>query len=1541
MAGKLWRRWWSRSFETLRKPRPSFRPRLEGLECRLAPALTVTGLAVSATEGAPFSGAVANFTDSNTLASPATLSATIDWGDGNTSPADGQTVLIQPNLGGGPGSFAVSGTHTYAEEGSHPIQVIVTDTLTGESAASGYVSQTNLVSNTSSIPAAHTDSNLVNGWGMSFNPGGPFWISDAGTGITSLYDSSGASQGSFTIPTPPGSTASHSSPTGQVFNNTSDFASSAGSSLFLFATKDGTLAAWGGGPVTLVVDDSASHAVFTGLAMDKTTSGNFLYATDARNGVVDVFDGHFNPVTTSGGFPTPGLTAGFGPYGIQNIGGNLYVAFSKRGAAGGFVYEYDASGNLIRQLTSNTLNAPWGVVQAPASFGAFGGDLLVGNFGDGHINAFDPVSGTFLGQLTDQTGAPLVIDGLWDMKFGGGGQSGDPNTLYFTAGPNNETNGLFGSLTATAPGTATVADAALTVTPAPTAGSPTVVQSNSGADTATELTTFESLLGGANNGNNPPPQSTGFRTINWDGVKTDGTDFGGNTTVIDPGHTVGIPLNRFQARGVEFEEVYAVSSDGFASVNPNAAGLFPAFSPNNTFAMFNETTIDLGFVLASAASTTPVPAATSGFGVVFLNVELPNSASVELFNGDTSLGKFFANPTGQAQPSFLGVKFNSPVITRVQITAGTDVLFSFDGKHFSSSSVDDPANGHNLVVTDDFVYGEPQPLTQSPPALFATEGKSFSGVVANFTDANPGAAATDYSASIDWGDGNTSPADQVVSDGNGGFNVQGSHTYDEEGSHTVKVTITDQGKASTTASASVTVLDAQLTGSPDTITANQNQPIIDNVVARITDADPAGAAGDYSATIDWGDGTTSSADGVVANGNGGFDVLGNHTYSQPGTYSVRVLVEDTDTAVATVFSTATVAPVADLAVSLSGPATAIAGNQLTYTLTLSNNGPSDAQAVSLTDTLPAGETLGTVTQTGGTQFNPNNTGNSISLSADTLPAGASATFSILANVNSDVTDGTVLNNKATATTSTTDTNSSNDSQTASTTVHVQDDLAVTASGPDSAIAGNEITYTVGLSNNGPSDAPSVSLSDTLPAGLTLVSEQQTSGPRFTPGGQGNVAEFSIASLPAGGSASFTILARVNSSVAEGTTLTNTPSVAPGTTDPNSANNSQAVTTTVHAQADLAVTKTGPTTATAGTDITYTITLNNNGPSDAQGVTLADSLPAGETLLSQRQPTGPTFTLGATGNAISDTLATLPAGASATFTVVAHVGANVPDGTMLNNTATASTTTTDPTSGNNSQTASTTVHAQADLALTMKGPTSVIVGNRLTYTLTLTNKGLSDAQAVSLTDKLPSSETFLSQKQTPGSGFTLGHNGNTIQDTLATLPAGASATFTVVASVSPGAAVGKTITNTATARTSTTESTTANNSASSKVKALTNLALKQTASATTVKPGGTITYTVTITNLGSAKVTKLHLVDVLPANTTFEKASIKTLSHSGQAFTFDAGSLAGGHKETVTITVKVKAGTKNRTRLVNTLTIGDFEDHEAVLASSTVTTTVKS
>ena len=394
----------------------------------------------------------------------------------------------------------------------------------------------------------------------------------------------------------------------------------------------------------------------------------------------------------------------------------------------------------------------------------------------------------------------------------------------------------------------------------------------------------------------------------------------------------------------------------------------------------------------------------------------------------------------------------------------------------------------------------------------------------------------------------------------------------------------------------------------------------------------------------------------------------------------------------------TTSPSADLAVAATGSATTTAGDpaNLAYTITVTNNGPSDAQGVVLADALPAGETLVAQSQASGAPFTLTSTATGISDTAATLAAGASASFTVTAHVSPSVPEGTALNNAATVSSNTTDPDPTNNSSTASTGVHAFADLAVTNIGPATTIAGDpaNLDYSITVTNNGPSDAQNVSLSDALPAGETLETEVQLSGPPFIQSVSGDSINDVIATLPAGASASFIVRAHVSPSVLEGLALVNAAVVGSSTFDPGPTNNLVVWVTDVHVQADLAVTNTGPAETIAGdpANLAYTIAVTNNGPSDAQNVSLSDALPAGETLVSQSQASGPPFTLSSTATGINDTAATLAAGASASFTVVVHLSASLPEGTVLSNAATVSSTTDDPAPGNNSSTAATLVHA---------------------------------------------------------------------------------------------------------------------------------------------------------------------------------------------------------------------------------------------------------
>jgi uncharacterized protein (TIGR03118 family) len=216
----------------------------------------------------------------------------------------------------------------------------------------------------------------------------------------------------------------------------------------LFATLDGTISGWNGGAAAPVVVNNPG-ASYTGLALGNNGTGNFLYAANHAAGKIDVFDANFSS-SFLGGFTDPNLPAAFRPHNIQNLGGTLYVTFESQTTGGGIVDAFDLNGALLRRISANggggPLDDPWGLALAPAGFGPLGGALLVGNEGDGHISAFNPLTGQFLGQLLDAQGQPIANPGLLSLTFGNGGQGGDPSTLYFTAGIDGEREGLFGSI---------------------------------------------------------------------------------------------------------------------------------------------------------------------------------------------------------------------------------------------------------------------------------------------------------------------------------------------------------------------------------------------------------------------------------------------------------------------------------------------------------------------------------------------------------------------------------------------------------------------------------------------------------------------------------------------------------------------------------------------------------------------------------------------------------------------------------------------------------------------------------------------------------------------------------------------------------------------------------------------------------------------------------------------------------------------------------------------------------------------------------------
>ncbi len=323
--------------------------------------------------------------------------------------------------------------------------------------------QTNLVSDQAGV-APIQDTKLVNPWGVAMSPAGPFWVANNHAGVATVY--SGDVNGSAFVKSTLEVTVPGGSPTGEGFNGTADFVVSSGASsgpaVFIFASEAGRITGWNPAvpppaPSTTAQPAATTPgAIYKGLAIGSNVTGNFLYAANFHAGTVDVFDAHFAHATLLGSFIDPTLPSDFAPFNIENIAGKLYVTYAKQsadkvddvpGPGNGFIDVFDTNGIMLQRLVSNgPLDSPWGMALAPADFGPFSNDLLVGNFGDGQINVFNPTDGTFIGQVGDVNSQPISIDGLWALKFGNGGNAGQTNVLFFSAGVGGEQHGLFGSL---------------------------------------------------------------------------------------------------------------------------------------------------------------------------------------------------------------------------------------------------------------------------------------------------------------------------------------------------------------------------------------------------------------------------------------------------------------------------------------------------------------------------------------------------------------------------------------------------------------------------------------------------------------------------------------------------------------------------------------------------------------------------------------------------------------------------------------------------------------------------------------------------------------------------------------------------------------------------------------------------------------------------------------------------------------------------------------------------------------------------------------
>lgn len=596
---------------------------------------------------------------------------------------------------------------------------------------------------------------------------------------------------------------------------------------------------------------------------------------------------------------------------------------------------------------------------------------------------------------------------------------------------------------------------------------------------------------------------------------------------------------------------------------------------------------------------------------------------------------------------------------------------------------------------------------------------------------------------------------------------------------------------------------------------------------------------------------------------------------------------------------------ADLAVGKSGPDQAAVDTDVTYVVTVMNNGPDGSTLVDLTDAIPAGMTFVSATQDNGPAFScatpPSGSIGTVTCSIATFAAGATANFTFVFHISPGAEPGTFFTNIATAssgtlmTPGTFDPNDENNSGIAVTSTPPPPfaDLFVNKSGPQSASPDSDVVYTISLTNAGPDAASNVLIEDTLPATMTFVSLAQNSGPALTcttpaVGGGGDV-ECSAAAFPADATATFTLTAHIPADASAGASFTNTAIVS-SDNDETEENNSSTVTTTV-SSVDVSVVKTGPATANAGDDLTYTLTVSNAGP-DTAVVNLFDPTPAGTTFVSMTQNNGPAAACGGT----ADCTLSLGSGASAQFTLVLNVG----DTAEVTNTATVTTEQFDTDPSDDEDSVTTVITPVADVSVTKSGPATVSAGTNVTYTITVANAGPTAAATVSLTDTVPTNTTFVSGDQTSGPEFICSFpspgGGGMITCNIASFPADATATFSVTVQVPAATAAGTIISNTADVSTATNDpggpDRTSTTTATVGVAADVSVAKSGPA---TVIAGTNVTYTVTVTNSGPSDAASVSLTDTLPAGTTFASAD------ETAAPAFDCVTPAVGGTGTITCT----------------------------------------
>ena len=721
--------------------------------------------------------------------------------------------------------------------------------------------------------------------------------------------------------------------------------------------------------------------------------------------------------------------------------------------------------------------------------------------------------------------------------------------------------------------------------------------------------------------------------------------------------------------------------------------------------------------------------------------------------------------------------------------------------------------------------------------------------------------------------------------------------------------------------------------------------------STITDVLPPGAAfnaGSSSATCSESGGTVTCTVGAIAVGGSAgvtvvVDVDPSVALGATLTNAATVTGDDADpnSTNDSGDTTVTVDTEADLSiVKIDSIDPVLAGNGLSYTVTVTNNGPSDAQLVAMSDTLPAGVNyVSVVPSTGSCTF----LAGVVDCAFGTVAPGASVSAVIAVVVPSDTASGTTLTNDASTSTTTTDPTVANDSTSEETTVATSADVSIAKTdSTDPVNAGDPLTYTLTVDNAGPSDALMVVASDTLPAEVTYGSSSTSQGSCSEAGG---VVTCALGTIVSGGSVTITINVIVDSDVADGSTITNNASVTSATTDPSAANNSTSEDTTTGTNADLSITKSdSPDTVVAGTGLAYTIGVSNAGPSDAQAVTVSDTLPAGLAYVGSSTTQG---SCSESSGTVTCLLGIVADGGSVTITINVTVNPDVADGSSILNTASVSSTTSDPVAGNNSASSTTSVTTSADISVVKTDSVDpVTAGNNLTYTLAVSNDGPSNAQSVSVTDILPAGVSYVSYSIAGGSGGeSCLHSAGIVTCSLGSVADGTTETITVVVTVDPSTVDGASLLNSVAISTTTSDPDTLNDSDAETTAVATSadLAVTKADSADPVNAGSGFFYVVTVANAGPSDARTVVLTDALPVEVSFVSATPDQglCSESGGTVTCTLGMVAAGGSADVVITVAVlsdaAAGTITNTASVSSATSDPVAGNDSTSEDTTVAT----